>query len=52
VTHSLLDVIVFVVLGIVLSRMGVGTRMSGNALIGTIVGATVLSGVIIAGYFI
>lgn len=50
VTQSLLDLIVFVVLGFVLSRRSMA--MSGNALITTIVGATVLSGLIIAGYFI
>ncbi|GBE44188.1 hypothetical protein BMS3Bbin10_02278 [bacterium BMS3Bbin10] len=52
VTHGLLDVIVFVALGAVLSRMGGGIRMTGNALIATVVGATVISGAIIAGYFI
>jgi hypothetical protein len=52
VTHGLLDVIVFVVLGLVLSRMGGGLRMTGKALVTTIVGATILSGLIIAGYFV
>jgi uncharacterized Tic20 family protein len=52
VTHGLLDVIVFVVLGLVLSRMGGGLRMTGGALVSTIVGATILSGLIIAGYFV
>jgi hypothetical protein len=51
VTHGLLDVIVFVVLGAILSR-GAGLRMSGNAIVATVVGATVISGLIIAGYFI
>lgn len=50
VTHGLLDLIVFLVLGFVLSRRNI--TMSGNALVTTIVGATVVSGVIIAGYFI
>lgn len=52
VTHGILDVVVFVALGVVLSRMGGGLRMSGNALIATVVGATVVSGLIIAGFFI
>ncbi len=50
VTHGLLVVIVFLVLGFVLSRRGIS--MSGNALVITIVGATVVSGLIVAGYFI
>lgn len=51
VTHGALDVIVFVVLGFVLSRMG-GLQMTSKMLIATVVGATVVSGLIIAGYFI
>ncbi len=50
VTHGLLDVIVFLVLGFVLA--GRGLHMTSQALLGTIVGSTVLSGLIIAGYFI
>ena len=50
ITHGLLDIIIFVALGILLSR-GAGIRMSGNALISTVVGATVVSGLIIAGFF-
>lgn len=49
VTHGLLNVILFVVLGAVLSRRQ--TAMTGNGLIATVVGATVVSGLIIAGYF-
>ena len=52
VSHGLLVIIVFFVLGFILTRMGGGLRMSGNALIGTVVGATVLSGLVIAGYFV
>lgn len=52
VTHGLLDLVVFLVLGFAFSRMGSGIRMSVNALIMTIVAATVLSGLIIACYFI
>lgn len=50
VTHGLLDLIVFLVLGFILSRRNIA--MTGNALVMTIVGATVVSGLIIAGYFI
>lgn len=50
VTHGLLNMILFIVLGVVLSRRDMG--MSGNTLITTVVGATVLSGLIIAGFFI
>ncbi len=50
ISHSLLDVIIFVALGAVLSRREI--NMSGNTLISTVVGATVLSGLIIAGFFI
>ena len=52
VTHGVLDVIVFVLLGLALSRRAGGIRMSANALVANIVGATVISGLIIAGYFI
>jgi hypothetical protein len=52
VSHGLLDIIVFFVLGFILTRMGGGLRMSSTALIGTVVGATVLSGLVIAGYFV
>lgn len=52
VTHGVLNIIVFVALGFVLSRMDVGVQMTGKSLITTIVGATVVSGLIIAGYFI
>ena len=52
VTHGLLDVIVFIVLGMVLSRKSGGVHMTGRTLIVTVVGSTILSGLIIAGYFI
>ncbi len=50
ITHGLLDIAVFIVLGIVLSRAS-SVSMSGNALISTVVGATVVAGLIIAGFF-
>lgn len=52
VSQGLLDIVVFLVLGFILTRMGGGLRMSGNALVTTIVAATVLSGLIITGYFL
>jgi hypothetical protein len=51
VTHGALNLIVFVVLGIVLSRTSVA-QMSAKLLIATMIGATVVSGIIFAGYFI
>lgn len=50
VTHGLLDLIVFVVLGYLLSRRDM--QMTGKTLITTVVSATVVSGLIIAGYFV
>lgn len=52
VTHGLLDLVVFLVLGLVLSRICSGMRMTANVLIMIIVGATVLSGLIIVGYYL
>jgi len=50
VTHGALDIVVFLVLGLILSRSG--KTMTSSALIKTIVGGTVLGGLIITGYFI
>jgi hypothetical protein len=50
VTHGLLDLIVFLALGLVLVRRGLA--MTDRALVTVIVGSTVLSGLIIAGYFL
>ncbi len=50
VTHGLLVMIVFVAVGAVLARRDM--NLSGNALIATIVGSTVVSGLIISGFFI
>jgi|SRR5438094_3789594 len=52
VTHGLLNLIVFLVLGLVLSRIGNGMRTTASVLIMSIVGATVLSGLIIVGYYL
>ena len=54
ITHGLLDLILFVVLGWVLSRPndGEGIRISANWLIGSIVGAVAISGLLIMGFYI
>jgi len=51
VTHGLLNLIVFVVLGWVLGRSS-SAQMPASSLINTIIGSTVLSGLIIAGFFL
>ncbi|GAB6263925.1 hypothetical protein [Photobacterium sp. R1] len=51
VTHGLLDIIIFLVLGFVFYRTCGNTRFSVNTLIMIIVGSTVISGLIIGGYF-
>ena len=48
VTHGLIDIIVFVVLGMVLSRRDL--NMSGSSLVKSVVGSTVIGGLIIAIY--
>ncbi len=50
VTQGLLNVVVFVALGLVLRSRDM--TMTGNALVATVIGATILSGLIIAGFFI
>ncbi len=50
ITHGLLDVLLFVALGAVLSSRKLA--VSGNTLIASVVGSTILSGLIIAGFFI
>jgi len=50
VTHGVLDVLLFVVLGAILSRANIS--MNGNTLITTVVSSTIISGLIIAGFFI
>ncbi|VAW10042.1 hypothetical protein MNBD_ALPHA09-1500 [hydrothermal vent metagenome] len=49
VSHGLLAVIVFVALGALLSRRNIA--MKGNTLITTVVGATVVGGLIVVGFF-
>lgn len=50
VTHGVLNLILFVALGVIFSRQEL--NMSGNMLIKLVVGSTILSGLIIATYFI
>lgn len=52
VTHGLLNLIVFVVLGFVLSRSAASASMDGTKLVNYVVGSTVVSGIIIAGFFL
>lgn len=49
VSHGLLDIIVFVVLGAVLSRRNL--NLEGNTLVTAVVGSTIVSGLIITGFF-
>jgi hypothetical protein len=54
ITHTLLDLIVFVVLGVVFAKMndGQGIKISLNRLNSFIVGAFVISGILIAGFYL
>jgi hypothetical protein len=54
VTHGLFNLILFVVLGWALSRphQGAGVNISANSLIFWIVGAVVVSGILIAGFYL
>jgi len=53
-THSLFILILFVVIGWLLARFngGQGVRMGVNRFISTLVGAVVVSGLIIAGFYL
>lgn len=54
VTHGVLNLIVFVVLGWALSRPnnGQGVKITGNVLVMSIVGAVVISGLLIMGFYL
>jgi hypothetical protein len=54
ITHSLLDLIVFVVLGVALGKAnnGQGLKIDSGRLTGFIVGAFILSGILIAGFYL
>lgn len=53
ITHGIINIILFMVLGWVLSmpNSGQGLKISVNALIGSIVASTLISGLLIAGFF-
>lgn len=51
VTHSFIDLIVFLVLGYILSR-STSLRMTGDGLAKTVVGGAVIGGLIIVGFFV
>lgn len=53
VTHSMMVILLFVVLGWFLSRAngGRGVSITANRLIGTLVSAVALSGMVIAGFY-
>ncbi len=50
VTHGVLDLLVFVILGYVFAARGM--RWDGNRLSAYVVGSTVLSGLLIVGFFV
>jgi hypothetical protein len=54
ITHGLFDIVLFVVLGWVLASLnsGEGLKISTNALIGSIVASVLVSGLLIAGFYI
>lgn len=52
ITHGILDLLIFVVLGLVLARIGLGARLSGNALSAIVSASVLVSGLIIAGFFV
>jgi hypothetical protein len=52
ISHGILDLLVFVLLGWALARIGFGARLSGNALSAIVSGSVLLSGLIIAGFFV
>jgi hypothetical protein len=52
ISHGILILIVFAVLGGVLARVKLGTGLGGNGLSALVSGSLVLSGLVIAGYFV
>lgn len=52
ISHGILILIVFAVLGWALARLKLGAGLSGNGLSAVISGSLVLSALIIAGYFL
>jgi hypothetical protein len=54
ITHSIFDLILFVIIGLILARShgGEGVRMTGTRLITVLVCAVVLGGLIISGFYL
>lgn len=54
VTHGLINIILFVVLGWLLSKAnkGQGVNLSANSLVSSIIGAIVVSSILISGFFL
>jgi lipoprotein signal peptidase len=54
VTHGLFNIILFVVLGwaLSMSKKGQGVEISANSLVSFIIGAVIISGVLIAGFYL
>jgi hypothetical protein len=54
ITHTLLDLIIFVVLGLVLAKAnnGQGIKIDSGRLNSFVVGAFILSGILIAGFYL
>lgn len=54
ITHTLLDLIVFVVLGLILAKAnnGQGIKIEPGRLNGFIVGAFIISGILITGFYL
>jgi len=52
ITHGLVDIVVFIVLGLIFMRTETASRMSAGGLAGTLVVAVVLAGIGLAGFFL
>lgn len=52
VTHGVLDVVLFVVIGLALAKGGQGVTMAADTLVKTIAGSVILSGLIIVGFYL
>ena len=51
-THGIMDVVLFVVLGLIFMNTGVAERMNPNRLVGTVIGAVVVAGLGLAAWFV
>lgn len=52
VTHGILDVVLFVVIGMALAKGGHGMTMQADTLVKSIVGSIILSGLIVVGFYL